>query len=314
VSLGVARSAARSERDRLVGSALGLGAAISYGVVVVAERSLAKEHLPVATVVGGRYALACLVLLILLAVSGRPLRPAPGERVRAALLGLVGYVVNSSLFYLALGHGSAAAVAMLFYLYPAIIAVLEIAARLRPVSARSLLAPVLSGFGVAVVVANGGRVAITPAGAVLALSASLAVSIYLLASSRLIRRSHPMVTAAWVAGGVAVSMATVGTALSGYSLPADAIGRLVLASLATAAATTCVYAALLRLGAGPTAVFMALQALVALLLAGVILGEPVTVAQVFGGFALIVGAALASSARRWIEPAAAVTPSRARAQ
>jgi drug/metabolite transporter (DMT)-like permease len=284
-----------------VGSVLGLGAAFSYGVVVVVQRSLAKEHLPVSTVVGGRYALASLLLLAVLAASGRPLRPEPGERVRAGLLGLVGYVVHSTLFYLALGHGSAAGVAMLFYLYPAVVAVLEVAARLRPPSARVLAAPVLSGLGVAVVLTRGQQIALAPAGTALALSAAVAVSIYLLASSRLIRRSHPMVTAAWVAGGVAVSMATGGTALAGFSLPADAVGRLVLAGFATAAATTCVYAALPRLGAGPTAIYMALQALVALVLAGVTLGEPITGVHAAGGVALLAGAALASSARPPVE-------------
>ena len=285
-----------TRRDRLVGATLGLGAAVSYGVVVVVQRSLAKEELPLATVVGGRFAIAGLLLLAALAACGRPLRPAPGERVRAGLLGLVGYVFHSSLFYLALQHGTAAAVAMIFYLYPAIIVVLELAAHRRPMRPEALAAPVVSGLGVATVVAVGERVAITATGVTLALAASVAVSVYLLASSHLIQRSNPLVTAAWVAGGVAVSMATGGTLLSGFSLPADAIPRLLLAGAATGAATTMVYATLPRLGAGPTAVFMTLQALVALVLADIFLGEPATRIQVAGGVALLIGAALASRA------------------
>ena len=297
MSVPSTRSRVRPAADRLVGSVFGVGAALSYGVVVVVQRSLAKEHLPVTTVVGGRYAIACILLLGLLAASGRSLAPEPGERLRAALLGLVGYVVHSTLVYLALGHGTAAAVSMVFYLYPAVVAVLEIAARLRPPRLPALMAPVLSGIGVATVVASGERVALSTTGAVLALAAALAVSVYLLTSSQLIRRSNPMVTAAWVAGGVALSMATGGTALAGFRLPGVAVGRLLVAGGATAAATTCVYAALRRLGAGPTAVFMALQSLVALVLAAVTLGEPMTAAQVFGGVALVAGAALAATAR-----------------
>jgi drug/metabolite transporter (DMT)-like permease len=265
---------------RLAGSLFGLGAAIAYGGVVVVQRSLAKEDLPVTTVVGGRYAIASVILLAVLAVSRRSLVPEPGERVRAALLGLVGYVVHSTLVYLALAHGTAAAVAMVFYLYPAVVAVLEIALRVRPPRLPALVAPVFSGIGVAVVVASGGRVAISRTGIMLGLAAAGAVSVYLITSSHVIRRSNPMVTAAWVAGGVGVSMATGGVALAGFSLPRAAVGRLLLAGAATAAATTCVYAALRRLGAGPTAVFMALQALVALVLAAVTLGEPMTAAQV----------------------------------
>jgi drug/metabolite transporter (DMT)-like permease len=283
-----------ADRDRLVGSAWGIGAAVSFGVVVVVQRSLAKEHLPVATVVGGRYAIAAVVLVAIQLALGRSPVPASGERLRAGLLGVFGYVVHSSLFYLALGHGSAAAVAMVFYLYPGVIVVIEMVARLRPVGGRTLAAPVLSGAGVAAVVAAGERVTMTTTGLVLALAASVAVSIYLLSSSRLIRRSHPMATGAWVAGGVALSMGTGGTLLSGFRLPAPAVPQLLLAGVATASATAFVYAALLRLGAGPTAVFMALQALVALVLGAVTLHEPITAPQVFGGAALVTGAALAS--------------------
>ena len=71
--------------------------------------------------------------------------PEPGERLRAAMLGMVGYVVHSTLVYLALAHGTAAAVAMVFYLYPAVVAVLELVLRLRPPRLPVFLAPVLSG-------------------------------------------------------------------------------------------------------------------------------------------------------------------------
>jgi drug/metabolite transporter (DMT)-like permease len=282
----------------IVGSVYGVGAALSFGVVVVVQRSLAKEDLPVATVVGGRYLIASVLLLAALAASRRPLLPAPGERLRALLLGLVGYVVHSTLFYLALGHGTAAAVAMLFYMYPAVIAVIELIARLRPLNWWSVAAPVLSGSGVAVVLASGQRVELTPVGAALALAASLAVSCYLLGSSRLIRRSNPMATGAWVAAGVAVSMSTGGTLLSGFALPGDAVGRLLLAGLTTASATACVYATLPRLGAGAAATFMALQSLVALVIAGITLHEPITVSHAVGGTALVAGAALASIGSR----------------
>jgi len=283
-----------ADRDRLVGSVWGVGAALSYGVVVVVQRSLAKDHLPVATVVGGRYAVAAVLLVAAMVVLGRSPVPAPGERFRAGLLGVFGYVVHSSLFYLALGHGSAAAVAMVFYLYPAVIVVIELVGRLRPVGRRVLAAPLFSGAGVAFVVATGERVTMTATGALLAVAASIAVSIYLLSSSHLIRRSHPMATGAWVAAGVAFSMATGGTLLSGFRLPAEDVPALLLAGLATAGATGFVYAALLRLGAGPTAVFMALQSLVALVLAAVTLHEPITGSQVVGGAALVTGAALAA--------------------
>ena len=63
--------------DRVLGTAWGVTAALSYGIVVVLQRSLAKEHLPVATVVGGRYAVAARSTS-----SSRPLRSAASSRPR----------------------------------------------------------------------------------------------------------------------------------------------------------------------------------------------------------------------------------------
>ena len=128
------------DRQALVGSVLAASAACSYGITVVIGRELAKAHLPTADALGLRFGIAGILLVALLAGRRRPLLPAPGERVRVILFGAVGYAVESAFFYAGLARGTAAAVTLLFYSYPAVVTVADLViTRRRP--ARGLIRP-----------------------------------------------------------------------------------------------------------------------------------------------------------------------------
>ena len=120
-------------RGRVIGTAAAAAGAVSYGITVIVNRELATRGFGPSATLGIRFSIAALVLLGLLAIRRRPLLPVPGERVRALLLGLVGYAVESSLFYRGIQRGSAAAVALLFYSYPALVTIIElVTGRQRP--------------------------------------------------------------------------------------------------------------------------------------------------------------------------------------
>ncbi|HVE98297.1 MAG TPA: DMT family transporter [Mycobacteriales bacterium] len=283
--------------DRLTGAGCALGAATAFGVTIVVQRSLAQEDIPVTTVLGVRFGIAAALLFAALAIRGAALAPVPGERLRAALLGVVGYASEAGVFYLALARGSAGAVALLFYAYPALVVILEIALRSQPLRLRTVTALALSSIGAVLVVLAGDEVSITGTGIALALTAAACFSVYLIASNRLIRRSGARVTAAWVAGGASVALLVVGVVTVGVDVPADARARLLLNGVATAVAFALLYAALPRLGAGPTAVVMTMEAFVALVLGAALLDERIAVRQVAGGLGIIAGAALVSTGR-----------------
>ena len=152
-------------------------AALLFGTTVFAQRALAMDGIPTLSVVGLRYATAALLLLSFLASRGLPLQPERGERLRAAGLGAVGYALQAVLFYQALRNGSAGTVAMLFYVYPAIVLVIEVlTGRLRP-GLVFLLSVLLATSGAAMVVGSGRSVEVTPAGAVLALASAACIAV-----------------------------------------------------------------------------------------------------------------------------------------
>ncbi|HVF20557.1 MAG TPA: DMT family transporter [Mycobacteriales bacterium] len=287
---------------RLTGAVCALGSASAFGVTIVVQRSLAEDDLPVTTALGLRFGIAALALFAVLALRRESLLPAPGERRRAALLGIVGYATEAGVFYLALGRGSAGAVALLFYAYPALVVLLEAALRIRALTARTVAAVVLAGLGAVLVVIAGDEVDISGAGVLLALASAVCFSVYLLASNRLIVRSGARVTAAWVAAGASVALLVAGVATVGVSVPSEAVSRIVLNGLATAVAFALLYAALPLLGAGPTAVVMTMEAFVALVLAAAVLDEPIAGMQVLGGIGILAGAALVSTGQSKAPP------------
>ena len=279
------------DRHRLTGVLCAVGSASAFGVTIVVQRELATRGLGVTTALGVRFTTAALVLLAALAVLRRGMLPAPGERVRAVLLGVVGYATEAGLFYLALQRGSAGAVALLFYAYPSLVAVIEAAAGWTPLTGRTLAALAASTAGAALVVVAGERVVISAAGVAFAVASAVCFAAYIICSDRLISRSSPATTSAAVAGGAGLALLTVGAATGSLELSSRDVPLLMVNAAATAAAFGLMYAALPRLGAGPAAVVMTLEAFVALMLAVPLLDETLRPVQLLGG-AAIIGAAI----------------------
>jgi drug/metabolite transporter (DMT)-like permease len=278
-----------------VGAGCALGAAVAFGVTVVTQRELATRGLSVTTALGVRFSIAALLLLGFLAGTGRPVRPAAGERAGVAVLGVVGYAGEAGLFYAALQRGSAGAVALLFYAYPALVALLEAASGRRPFTRRSAGALLVSTLGTALVVAAGAAVTITSAGVVLALGSAAAFSVYLVASDVVVRRTPSSTAAAWVAAGAGLVLLVAGVATGSLSVPQGAWPLLALNGGATALAFGLLYAALPRLGAGPTAVVMTLEAFVSVGLAALLLDERILPLQAVGGVGIIAATVLVAS-------------------
>src|SRR4051812_33988967 len=99
-----------------VGGAFIVLASLQFGIVVVLGRIVTDgpKGMPVPAMLAIRFGLAAVLLLGTLAVLHRSPLPARGERVPLAVLAVAGYAVEASLFFLAVQHGEAAAVTLLF--------------------------------------------------------------------------------------------------------------------------------------------------------------------------------------------------------
>lgn len=302
------RSKPSIRRDRpaaALGVTAAVGAAFSYGVTVAVNRSLARSGASPDTVLGLRFAVASTCLFLVLAARRRPLLPRRGERGRVVLLGAAGYGFQATLFYMALERGTTAAVGLLFYTYPPLVVLLELTLGWAPLDRRRPVAVGLSALGSVLVVASGGSVTITPTGVALALGAALSFGLYLLTSDRVVRFTDAMTTGAWVAGGAAASTSTVALLRGGFDVRGEQVADLVALGVATAAAFSLMFVALRRLGAGPTAVVMTLEAVFAVILAALFLDEAMGPSQLAGGACILAAAVLIGGAgptRRVLRP------------
>jgi drug/metabolite transporter (DMT)-like permease len=237
------------------------------------------------------------VLAALLAIRRAP-RVHTGRALRLLALGAVGYAGQSTLFYLSLQRGTAATSVLLFYAYPAIVCAIGwLLLRERRPCPRTCAALALSVAGTALVAVSSGPLAISELGVVFALGSALVFALYVLAGQRLSAGVDAMATAALVAAGAAVGSAGQGALTGGLGSPAGRWALLLAYGLFTAAAFTLLFAALARLGARRTSVVMTLEAVFAVALATLLLGEPLGAWQALGGACVLAATVLVARIR-----------------
>ena len=275
------------------GAVLAVASASAYGVTVVIGHSLSTAGIAGAAALAVRFGISAAVLVLVQLVRRRSLLPPRHDRLPVFLLGAIGYAVESSFFFLALGEGTAAAATMLFYSYPALVTVGEVAiGRLRPSLhlAAAIAATVVGG---SIVVGAGDEISVSALGVVYALTAAAIFSVYLLVGDRTATDTEAIVKAMWVSGGASLSLAVralvTGAELPGGSRAVQLLGY----GAANAAAFGFMFAALGRIGPTRTAVVLTFELVAAVVLAALFLDESLGVLHVVGGAAVLTGAVLA---------------------
>jgi drug/metabolite transporter (DMT)-like permease len=284
-------------RSGLLDFGLAALGAFCFGCTILFNRAVARDGVPPSVALGVRFGCAGLLLLAALAIMRRPLLPPVGERFAALALGLLLYAVESTLFYMGLERGTAAAVALIFYAYPAVIALVEVwlgAARLQP---RTIAALLLAVSGGAVVAVGGGDVAITPVGILCVFGSIAAFSTYVLVSDRVLVRTDSLTAATWTAIGAAIGVTFAGFVQGVLEAPSGpALASMFANGVATAAAFTLFFVVLGRIGATRTAIVMAMEAVIGIALSAIFLDESVKPIVAVGGVAILAGAVLAALA------------------
>ena len=279
-----------TDRASRAGVLLAAAGAISYGVTVVIGRDLAGAGVGSATALAARFAVAGGILLALLQVRRVPLATSRRGVVTGLVLG-AWYSMQSAFFFSALERGTAAAVTLVFYVFPAMVTVVEVL-RGRERLRRSLVgALALSSAGTAVVVIGGGDVAITVAGLLFALAAAATFAGYLLGGGEVAEAEDPMALAGLVSISAAALSLGRGAVTGELVDPSHRLVELAGYGLATALAFSLTFAAIRRIGATHVSVVMTLEAASAVAMAAVFLGESINITQAIGGVAVL-GAAV----------------------
>jgi drug/metabolite transporter (DMT)-like permease len=293
---------AEGQRD-VAGGLLTALAAILFGAIVTIGRSVTVRDVPVSSLLAVRFGTAGAVLALILVARRQSLRPAPGEGRRLALLGAVGYAVESAFFFLALGRGTAATVTLLFYTYPVWVAVLTAALGLGLPGALiggSLLAAV-AGSGV--VVASSGGLDITALGIVFALASAVTIAFFLIGVETMITRTPSLASSMWIALSASAAHATFALVSgTGRLLYAEELIPVLSMGALTSGAFFLLFLGVRRLGAVRTSIISSLEPVAAAGLALVFLAESVRLGVLAGGVLILGGAIAATLARGVREP------------
>ena len=276
---------------KVTGIGFGVASAFAFGTTVVTGRSLARADLGFEISLGVPFTLGGLILVAWLAARRRPLVPAPRELGWIVFLGAGVYALQSALFFSGLERGTAAAVTLLFYVYPAGVVLLEIPLERRLPSAVTAAAVGLSMAGAATIVGTSGDVDITRAGIAFALGAGAMFAVNLLVSDRTVRTTDSVTAAAWLAVTTGLAQLAWGVTTRALEDPSGHWDALLGLGVARATAFAFMFAALRRLGPAHTSVALTFEAFFAIVLAAAFIDEPVSGMQLVGG-AVILGAAM----------------------
>jgi drug/metabolite transporter (DMT)-like permease len=285
-------------RRSLAGPGLAAAAGLLLASVVITGKPALEGNAPF-TILALRFSGTAIVLALVALATRVPLRPVGTEWRGMFLAGLCGYGVESALFFSALNHGSAAAVALLFYTYPISTMLIAVATH-RIAPGRALWAALgAATAGVTLLIGLGGSLALEPVGVALALTCALGYTLYMTVTDRVLVRSHPLSGAIWLAVGAATCNLALATVSGSFALPAGwpAWRPIVYMAIATAGAFTCVLGAIKRIGAVRTSIIAVTEPLAVAILGALRLGEPLTAGIVVGGALILTGGVLATLAR-----------------
>jgi drug/metabolite transporter (DMT)-like permease len=162
------------------------------------------------------------------------------------------------------------------------------------------MALALASAGLVLVLALPGAGALDPVGTVLALTAAVVYSTYLLTSEGVVGRVGPLTLSALVCTGAAVTL-TIASAAGGDldlgSVSLAGYGWLAgIAVVSTVGAVGLLFAGIRRVGPTAASILSTTEPVVTVLLAFVAFGESLGAVQLLGG-ALVLGAAVVLSAR-----------------
>lgn len=268
--------------QRGIGTLLIIISAISFGAMAIFARIAYAAGADPITVLFLRFVIAAAVMLGIM-WTRRISFPRGRTLLSLVLLGGVGYVGQSLAYFTALTMASAALVALLLYVYPALVTALSAIFLGERITAIKLGALVLALFGTALTIgpAEGGQ----PLGIALAATGAVIYAVYILVGSRVTARAGAIASSTVIMSAAAVTYSVIAL-FQGPHFPTTALGWAAIVGIAlisTVLAIVTFFAGLERVGPTNASTLSTFEPLVTVLLAMLFLHETIVPLQIIGG-------------------------------
>ncbi|TDC14316.1 DMT family transporter [Kribbella albertanoniae] len=279
-----------------MGALFCLLSAAAFGAMAVFGKLSYDEGVSVDALLLVRFGLAGLVLMAI-AVARGAFRGIPRRAVLVSLgMGVFGYAAQAGLYFSALTRIDASLVALLLYLYPILVMAGAILLGREGTSRRRVWALGLALGGIILVLsgAASGRFDLT--GALLAASAAVVYTCYILVGDRTTADVPPLALTALVCTGAfgTFLVATLIRGTAGQLTTITGAGWFwlaVLSLVSTVAAILLFFAGMARVGPSVASILSILEPVVTVVSAALVFGEHLTPIQCIGG-AIVLSAVL----------------------
>lgn len=285
-----------ADSSRLVGAlSVALSAACFGALAIFIKIAYGSGAEPVA-VLSLRFIIAALPMTAIMLFKS--LRWPRGRNLLTLIgMGGLGYVGQSFGYFSALNYASAGLVALLLYLYPALVAALGAILLRQRFSGVKLAALLAALAGTALTI--GGDTSGSLPGVLFGVGAALIYSIYILVGSRVTQEEGAFPSATVVMISAAAVFGVV-AALQQPALPGTVSGWTAVVAIAlvsTVIAMVTFFVGLARLGAADAATLSTLEPLVTVILAALFLNEPISLMKMLGGGVILTAVVVLARAR-----------------
>lgn len=277
------------------GIALVLLSACAFGSMAIFARGAFASGANVSGLLAGRFAIAGILLAILLLATGRKF-PRGRPLVFAIAMGGIGYVGQAACFFAALQYASSGLVALLLYVYPTLVVLLSAAFLHEKLTGRKLVLLAVSFAGLALMLGGGSG---SPMGIGLGLAAAGIYSVYILVGSRELANTDALASATVICLSAATTLG-IASLFIDTRLPGTWWGWAAVAALGIVGGVVAIlafFAGLKRVGPSVASVVSTFEPVFTAALAWFVLGESLTAAQLAGGALVVATAAGLARAR-----------------
>lgn len=277
-------------RSQVLGIIYILASAACFGSMAIFARKAYDSGVDIPTLLLLRFTMAAALMWALLLLKGMKLPKGRGM-VMLVAMGAIGYAGQAFSYFSALTYASAGLVALLLYLYPAIVAILARIVFHQPLTRLQVTAIAIALAGSVFII--GQAVDGKPLGIFFGLLAAFIYSVYILAGSRFPKDVTPTASTTVITTAAAATYAGL-VAARGFHPPLTSAGWLAILAIAvicTVLAILFFFEGLERVGPVRASVYSTVEPVFTVVLAAIVLGETITAVRVFGGV-LIMGAVL----------------------
>ena len=275
---------------RLIGIILIAISAASFGTLAIFGRYAYNDGMNIYTVLFLRFGVSASFMTVILLLRKEHF---PRGKILAQLVGMgaLGYVGQSFMYMTAINYASAGLVALLLYLYPFFVAILATIFLHEKITIIKVIALTLALFGTALTV---GPVSGQLIGALMAITAALIYSIYIIVGTNVMKHVSPVQssTVIFASAGAVYGLLTL---VNGAHFPASNSGWLAMLGIiiiSTIIPVVTFLAGLERIGPTNAAMLSTLEPIVTVLLAAWLFGDKLLPIVMLGGGLILVAVIL----------------------